>query len=114
WMIYLGLVAACRYGAMMAVDTLIARLRGRMRLFLLVVIAALSIGILLAMAWYGLDITIRVRFQSLAGIRNPFNGERVSIAWMYAALPVGALLAAVATFAHLLEQIQATLAGQPD
>lgn len=105
WMIYLGLIAASRFGALLAVDTLISRLKGRLKIALLVVIASLSIGIFLAMAWYGIDMAYRVRFQALAGIRNPFTGGAVSISWLYAALPIGAVLSALAVFARTTEDI---------
>lgn len=114
WMIYLGLIAAARFGALLAVDTLISRLKGRMKIALLVVIASLTIGIFLAMAWYGLDMAYRVRFQALAGIRNPFNGGTVSISWVYAALPIGAILSALAVFARTAEDIHRIVNGAPD
>ncbi|WP_436644504.1 TRAP transporter small permease [Microbaculum sp. FT89] len=114
WMIYLGLAAACRTGALMAVDTLMMRLTGRLRTTLLVLVSSITIGILLTMTWYGWDMAGRVRFQSLAGIQNPFDGGTVSISWMYAALPIGSLLAAIAVLARTVEEIHALTTGSAD
>ncbi|MFA5663821.1 TRAP transporter small permease [Castellaniella sp.] len=105
WMIYLGLIVACRYGLLMAVDTLISHLHGRARVVLLAVISIFSIALLLVVTWYGYEMALRVRFQALAGLRSPFSGKNISISWMYAALPVGALLSSVAVLAHLVEEI---------
>lgn len=114
WMIYLGLIAASRFGALLAVDTLISRLKGRMKIALLVVITSLTIGVFLAVAWYGLEMAYRVRFQALAGIRNPFDGSTVSISWLYAALPIGAVLSALAVFARAAQDIHRIVNEAPD
>lgn len=106
WMIYLGLAAACRAGVMMAVDTLMTRLTGTVRITLLVIVASLSIGMLLMLVWYGYEMAVRVRFQALAGLKNPVTGNTISISWMYAALPIGALLAIFGVFAKVVEDIQ--------
>lgn len=112
WMIYLGLAAACRAGVMMAVDTLMVRLTGTVRITLLVIVASLSIGMLLLLVWYGYEMAVRVRFQALAGLRNPITGSTISIAWMYAALPIGAVLAIFGVFAKVVEDIQVLVAGE--
>lgn len=104
WMIYMGLIVACRYGLLMAVDTLISHLHGRARIVLLAVISTVSIALLLLVAWYGYEMALRVKFQALAGLRNPFTDKNVSISWMYAALPVGALLSSVAVLSHWVEE----------
>jgi len=112
WMIYLGLIVACRYGLLMAVDTLISHLHGRAKIILLALISTISIVLFIIVAWYGMEMAFRVRFQALAGLRNPFSGNTVSISWMYAALPIGALLSAVAVLAHLLDGIAQVKSGK--
>lgn len=112
WMIYLGLVATCRYGALMAVDTLISRLHGRMRAALVVFITILTVVLFSVMAWYGVELVQRVRFQVLAGAVNPFTGGRISISVMYAALPVGLGLSVLATLIHMVEELQRIFRGQ--
>jgi TRAP-type C4-dicarboxylate transport system permease small subunit len=105
WMVYLGLVAAFRVGALISIDLLIERVRGAPRLVLLAAIAGLSLGVLGMMFWYGWDMAWRVRGQMLAGVSNPFSDSGISIAWVYAAVPVGAALSAVAVLARAAEDL---------
>ncbi|MCW2244086.1 TRAP transporter small permease [Azospirillum canadense] len=109
WMVYLGVAVAFRTGALMAVEFLFNRLHGGARAVLVVAIAGLSLGVLLVMAWYGWDMAARVRFQMLAGVDNPFTGEGISIALVYAAVPVGSVLAIVGLLARTVEQVRDAL-----
>ncbi|MBP2291792.1 TRAP transporter small permease [Azospirillum rugosum] len=109
WMVYLGVAVAFRTGALMAVEFLFNRLHGGARVVLIVAISGLSLGVLLVMAWYGWDMAVRVRFQMLAGVDNPFTGEGISIALVYAAVPVGSVLAIVGLLARTAEQIREAL-----
>jgi TRAP-type C4-dicarboxylate transport system permease small subunit len=43
----------------------------------------------------------------LAGVLNPFTGEGLSIAFVYAAIPVGAALGVVGLIARTVEQFRA-------
>lgn len=108
WMVYLGVAAAFRTGALMTVEFLYRRLRGTAKLVLIAAVTGLSLGVLLVMAWYGWEMVGRVRFQMLAGVENPFTGEGISIALVYAAVPVGAVLAIVGLLARTAEEVQAT------
>lgn len=107
WMVYLGIAVAFRQGALMAVEFVQARLRGNARIALVAMIAGLSLGVLGVMAWFGWVMVDRVRFQMLAGVDNPFTGEGISIAWVYAAVPVGAVLSMVGVAARAAEEITA-------
>ena len=109
WMVYLGVAVAFRTGALMAVEFLFNRLHGSARVALIVAISGLSLGVLLVMVWYGWDMALRVRFQMLAGVDNPFTGDGISIALVYAAVPVGALLAIVGLLARTAEQVRDAL-----
>lgn len=109
WMVYLGVAVAFRTGALMAVEFLFNRLHGGARVVLVAVIAGLSLGVLLVMVWYGWEMVGRVRFQMLAGVDNPFTGDGISIALVYAAVPVGAALAVVGVLARAAEQIRDAL-----
>lgn len=93
WMVYLGCAGAFRQGALVAVDVLYVRTTGRARAVFdwavtLMVLAFLGIAL-----WFGIEMTWRVRFQNLAGLE-------ISIAWAYAAIPVGAGFAILAVLAH--------------
>jgi TRAP-type C4-dicarboxylate transport system permease small subunit len=87
WIVFLGLALAERDGAHLAVDLLETALPRVPRLALVLVrqvaVAVLSLGI----AWFGWKLLTR------AGMVMPTL--RISVGWLYAALPVGfALLAA--------------------
>jgi TRAP-type C4-dicarboxylate transport system permease small subunit len=94
--VFLGVSGALRAGALIAVDVAVRLLRGRWRLALELAIAAAVLALLGVMMWHGYQILWRVRFQTMAGVG-------ISMAWAYAAIPVGALFAAIATLARLAD-----------
>ena len=106
WMVYLGVAVAFRAGAMMSVDFLYARLSGRARMLLVAIITGVSLGVFGVMAWFGTLMVSRVQYQMLAGVTNPLTGEGVSIAVVYAAIPVGAVLSIVGLVARAIEQVR--------
>lgn len=107
WMVYLGVAVAFRHGALITVEYTYARTRGTARLALVAIITGLSLGVLAVIAWAGWQMVGRVQFQMLAGVDNPFTGEGISIAWVYAAIPVGAVLSMVGLLARAAEEIAA-------
>jgi C4-dicarboxylate transporter, DctQ subunit len=111
WMVYLGVAVAFRTGALMAVDFLIDRVQGPARAGLIGLIAGMSLAVLGVMVWFGFAMVGRAKFQMLAGVLNPFTGEGVSIALVYAAVPVGAVLAIVAVIARTVEQVRLALSS---
>ncbi|MFN3686252.1 TRAP transporter small permease [Salinarimonas sp.] len=113
WMVYLGLVAAFRTGALLAVDFLRRLAPPTIRVILVVAIAGLNLGVLFVMVWWGWEMAHRVRFQSLAGVSNPFTGENISISLVYAAIPIGAALSMVAVLGRLAEDVAEARAGGP-
>jgi len=113
WMVYLGMAVAFRTGALMAVEFVFNRLHGSARVVLIAGITGLSLGVLLVMAWFGWEMVGRVKFQMLAGVENPLTGEGISIALVYAAVPVGAVLAIVGLLARAVEQVRDALRARP-
>jgi len=103
WMVYLGVAVAIRKGSLMSVEFLYEISRGTGRKLLLAAISGVSLGVLLVMVWMGWEMAHRVRFQSIAGVLDPINGQRISIAWLYAALPIGAALSVVALLTRTAE-----------
>lgn len=99
WMVFLGLAVAFRLGVMIAVDLLLDIAPRQLRRALFIVIALASLVFLAILVWYGTGMVLRVRNQNLAGMH-------ISIAWVYAALPSGALLAAPAVVARLVEVLR--------
>lgn len=97
WMVCLGAALAVRAGALVAFDVLRNIGGGRFGKFFQLVGLTFSIMFFSLLAFTGYQITDRVRFQNLAGLE-------ISIAWSYAALPVGGALAtllAVFTFVRV-------------
>ncbi len=113
WMVYLGLVAAFRTGALMSVDLLLRSVPPRARLALTAAIGGLDLGVLGLVVWNGWSMAERVRSQTLAGVDNPFTGGGISIAVVYAAIPVGAALCTIAVLARLAEELRGAAHAPP-
>ena len=113
WMVYLGLVAAFRTGALMSVDLLLRSVPPRARLLLTAAIGGLNLGVLGLVVWHGWSMAERVRTQTLAGVDNPFTGGGISIAVVYSAIPVGAALCTIAVLARLAEELRAAADAPP-
>lgn len=98
WMVHLGVVVTMRSGTLVSVE-FIRNLMGRRLqpvIELLIAIACLFfLGNLLV---FGLQVVERVQFQN-----HPALG--ISIAWGYAAVPVGAAFSIIATIARTVEQL---------
>jgi len=97
WMVFLGIPAAFRQGAMVSVDVVYRTVppRGRRALDWAVAFASLIlIGVILYWGW---DYAVRGRVQSMAGL------ESISMFWGYLALPVGALFCILGIVGNLLD-----------
>lgn len=99
WAVYLGIAAAFRQGAMIAVDLVYRLVEGRLLLAVYGVVTLVCLIFLGVLGWYGLAMAERVQNQTLAGID-------VSIAWFYAALPVGAVFSMIALVARFAEMLR--------
>lgn len=93
WCVMLGVVAAFRHGALVSVDLMLRLSRGAWQRVVRTLITAASLAFLAVLIWFGTSLAWRVRFQTFASME-------LSMAWAYAALPVGALLAVVAVLAQ--------------
>jgi len=113
WMVYLGLVACVRGGALISIDMLINAVRPRLRRLLAVLIAGLSLGVLGVMVWYGWAMAERASGQTLAGLADPITGAPISIGLVYAAIPVGAALSMVAALSRLADEFAGTAEARP-
>lgn len=108
WMVCLGAALAVRAGALVAFDVLRNIGGGRFGKFFQLLGLAFSVFFFALLAWTGYEITDRVRFQNLAGLE-------ISIAWSYAALPVGGALSAllaIFTFIRVWTEQPAEPAGR--
>jgi TRAP-type C4-dicarboxylate transport system permease small subunit len=97
WMVFLGIPAAFRAGAMVSVDVLYRTVPPRGRRALDWVVALASMALILVILWWGWDYAVRGKVQSMAGL------ESISMFWGYLALPVGALFCIFGIVANLLD-----------
>ncbi|MGC3873483.1 TRAP transporter small permease [Halomonas sp. GXIMD04776] len=97
WCVFLGAAAGFRGGFMMSVEVIYKLLPARRLIWLEVLIALCCVIVLLVLIYFGSAMMLRVRSQMLSGLE-------VSIAWAYAAMPVGAGFALIAILARLLAQ----------
>jgi len=102
WCVMLGIAVAFRRGALVSVDLMLRTARGRWRSVLRGLITGTALAYLAVLLWQGIDLATRVRFQSFAAME-------ISMAWAYAALPVGAFFCMVAVIAHHLDPVSEEL-----
>ena len=96
WMGMLGSVVAVRKGALVSVDLMLRLSRGTWLRVVRWVITSVHLAFFGVLLWFGTDLVYRVRFQTFASME-------LSMSWAYAAVPVGALLAILATVAQHLD-----------
>jgi TRAP-type C4-dicarboxylate transport system permease small subunit len=97
WMVFLGIPAAFRQGAMVSVDVLYRTVPAPAKRFLDWAVALAALALVLIILWWGWDYAQRGRVQSMAGL------ESISMFWGYLALPVGALFAVFGVIGNLLD-----------
>jgi TRAP-type C4-dicarboxylate transport system permease small subunit len=97
WMVFLGIPAAFRAGAMVSVDVLYRWSGRRMRRVLDWAVCIAALALIAVIFWWGLDYAVRGRVQSMMGLEN------VSMFWAYLALPVGAVFSALGIVGNLLD-----------
>lgn len=102
WCVMLGVVVAFRQGALVSVDLMLRSAKGAWRVAVRLIITLVTGTFLLVLLWFGAELVWRVRFQTFASLE-------LSMAWAYAALPVGALLALVAVLAQYLDPMNEEL-----
>lgn len=97
WMVFMGIAAAFRNGAMICVDVLYRWSGKRVRRFLDWAVALVSIALLALVLWIGWDYAQRSSVQTISGI------ETVSMFWAYLAMPVGAAFAILGALGNALD-----------
>ena len=97
WTVFLGLPAALRAGALLAVDFSRRQLAGTAAgRWLELAVGLLTFAVLALLIHFGIQMTWRTRFQVLAGLEVP-------ISVVYAAIPFGAAFGALALLARLAD-----------
>ena len=97
WMVFLGVPAAFRQGAMVSVDVLHRLGSPRLKRVLDWVVALAALTLVGIIVWWGWDYTQRGGVQSMAGL------ESVSMFWAYLAMPVGGVFCAIGIIGNLID-----------
>lgn len=99
WSVFLGVAVAFRHGAMISVDVIQNALPRRFGLALFLAANLASLLFFSILFWQGWLMTHRVVPQRLAALE-------VSIAWVYAALPVGSVFILIAIVATIMRALR--------
>jgi TRAP-type C4-dicarboxylate transport system permease small subunit len=97
WMVFLGIPAAFRQGAMVSVDVLYRWSPAKIKRVLDYVVCAAALALISIILWWGWDYANRGSVQTMIGL------EGVSMFWAYLAMPVGALFAMLGIVGNLLD-----------
>lgn len=97
WMVFLGIPAAFRQGAMVSVDVLYRWSPPRVRRVLDWAVSLASLTLIAIIIWWGWDYAQRGSVQTMAGL------ESVSMFWAYLALPVGGVFSVIGILANLAD-----------
>ena len=97
WMVFMGIAAAFRQGAMVSVDVLYRWSPPRIRRVLDWVVCGAALLLVVIIIWWGWAYALRGQAQSMAGLEN------VSMFWAYLAMPVGGVFSVLGILANLID-----------
>ena len=97
WMVFMGIPAAFRQGAMVSVDVLYRWSSPKARRWLDALTCLAALALILIIIWWGWDYANRGKVQSMIGL------EDVSMFWAYMALPVGACFSVISIIGNWLD-----------
>ena len=97
WMVFMGIPAAFRQGAMVSVDVLYRWSPPRIRRVLDFVVCFAALSLVAVIVWWGWDYANRGKVQTMSGL------ESLSMFWAYLAMPVGGLLSMIGIVGNLLD-----------
>ena len=97
WMVFMGIAAAFRQGAMVSVDVLYRWSPPKIKRVLDYVVAIAALTLLTVILWWGWDYANRGKVQTVIGL------EDVSMFWAYLAMPVGAVFSMIGVVGNLLD-----------
>ncbi len=103
WMVFLGIPAAFRNGAMVSVDVLYRWSPPGMKRALDWVVCLAALTLIAVIIWWGWDYAQRGSVQSMAGL------ESISMFWAYLALPVGGIFCVLGIVGNLFDPVRMEL-----
>ena len=103
WMVFMGITAAFRQGAMVSVDVLYRWSPPKVKRVLDVLVCLAALALVGVIIWWGWDYANRGSVQTVIGLEN------VSMFWAYLALPVGGVFAVLGIIGNLLDPMRLEL-----
>ena len=97
WMVFMGIPAAFRQGAMVSVDVLYRWSPVKIKRVLDWVVCVAALLLIAVIIWWGWDYALRGRVQSMAGL------ESISMFWGYLAMPIGAMFCVIGIIGNLID-----------
>lgn len=97
WMVFMGIPAAFRLGAMVSVDVVYRWSPPRIKRVLDWLVSLAALTLVLVIIWWGWDYAQRGRVQTVIGL------EDVSMFWAYLALPVGGVFSILGIIGNLID-----------
>ena len=103
WMVFMGIPAAFRQGAMVSVDVLYRWSPPKFRRVLDWIVSLAALALIAVIIWWGWDYAQRGGVQSMAGL------ESVSMFWAYLAMPVGGVFCVIGIIGNLFDPVRMEL-----
>ena len=103
WMVFMGIPAAFRQGAMVCVDVLYRWSPVKVKRVLDWVVCLAALLLIAIIIWWGWDYALRGRVQSMAGL------ESISMFWGYVAMPIGATFCVIGIIGNLVDPLRMEL-----
>lgn len=97
WMVFMGIPAAFRQGAMVSVDVLYRWSPVKIKRVLDWLVCLAALALIAVIIWWGWDYSLRGRVQSMAGL------ESISMFWGYVAMPVGGMFCVIGIIGNLID-----------
>ena len=97
WMVFMGIAAAFRQGAMVSVDVLYRWSPPKMKRVLDYVVTVAALILIFVIIWWGWQYAVRGRVQTTIGL------EDVSMFWAYLAMPVGGIFSVIGIIGNQID-----------
>jgi TRAP-type C4-dicarboxylate transport system permease small subunit len=97
WMVFMGIPAAFRLGAMVSVDVVYRWSPPRIKRVLDWLVSGAALTLITIIIWWGWDYAQKGRVQTVIGL------EDVTMFWAYLALPVGGVFSVIGIIGNLID-----------